>query len=48
MNSRLTNVAAEAWGAVSEMFFKHGRPKIMSAGQDSDALAASRDGASLS
>ncbi len=34
MNSRSTNVAAEAWGAVSELFFKHGRPKIMSAGQD--------------
>ena len=34
MNSRTESVAAEAWGAVSELFFKHGRPKIMSAGQD--------------
>jgi len=34
MNSRSTSVATEAWGAVSELFFKHGRPKIMSAGQD--------------
>jgi DNA-binding MarR family transcriptional regulator len=34
MNSRTTSVAAEAWGAATELFFKHGRPKIMSAGQD--------------
>ena len=35
MNStRTTSEAAEAWGALAELFFKHGRPKIMSAGQD--------------
>ncbi|HYH62580.1 MAG TPA: MarR family transcriptional regulator [Solirubrobacterales bacterium] len=34
MNARSTDTAAEAWGAVSELFFEHGRPKIMSAGQD--------------
>jgi DNA-binding MarR family transcriptional regulator len=33
-SSTTTGVAAEAWGAVAELFFKHGRPKIMSAGHD--------------
>ncbi len=36
MNARGKSVAAEAWGAATELFFKHGRPKIMEAGQELD------------
>ena len=34
MNSAIDQRGGRAWGAVTELFFKHGRPKIMSAGQE--------------
>lgn len=34
MKSQTTTAAAEAWGALTQVFFKYGRPKIMSAGQE--------------
>jgi DNA-binding MarR family transcriptional regulator len=34
MSSRTTSAAAEAWGALTEVFFTYGRPRIMSAGQE--------------
>ena len=34
MKSQTTTAAAEAWGALTQVFFTYGRPKIMSAGQE--------------